>query len=114
MVPVTAQTRTELRRLKRDFDLAFARLRRDAEADDPDYRAAREAYGLWRVAIDQYGEPLLDMLDAAEAQGSLATAAARVRGSPVEPLTVEQQADLRATFQDIDRMGEMMRLIDDA
>ena len=113
MVPVTAQTRIELRRLKREFDLAFARLRRDADADDPDYRAAREAYGLWRVAIDQYGEPLLDMLDAAEAQGGLA-AAVPVRRSPVEPLTAAQQADLRATFQDIDRMGEMMRLIDDA
>ena len=114
MAAVTPQIRSELRRLKSDFDIAFARLRRDAEPDDPDYRIAREAYGHWRVAIDQYGVPLLDMIDAADASGSLPHMGARVRRSPIEPLTAEQQADLRATFQDIDQMGEMMRLIDDA
>ena len=107
---VSAAIRTELRRLKADFDVAFSRLRRDA--DDPDYQAARRAYELWRVAIDQHGLALLDELDARDA-GQRPTRQMSPR-SPVAPLTAAQQADLRATFQEIDRMAEMRRLIEDA
>ena len=109
---VSAAIRTELRRLKADFDVAFSRLRRDADADDPDYQAARRAYELWRVAIDQHGLALLDELDARDA-GQRLTGQMSPR-SPVAPLTAAQQSDLRATFQEIDRMVEMRRLIEDA
>ncbi len=109
---VSVAIRTELRRLQADFDAAFSRLRRDAGPDDPDYLVARQAYGLWRVAIDQYGLALLDALDARDAGQS---AVGQVSpGSPIARLTADQQSDLRATFQDIDRMDEMRRLIVDA
>lgn len=112
---VSAAIRTELRRLKADFDAAFSRLRRDAGPDDPDYLVARRAYGLWRVAIDQYGVALLDALDARDARDAGQSVVGQVSPrSPIAPLTAEQQSDLRATFQDIDRMDEMRRLIDDA
>ena len=108
---VSTAIRTELRRLKADFDVAFSRLRRDADADDSDYRAARRAYELWRVAIDRYGLALLDDLDARDAGQHPTGMSPR---SPIAPLTPAQQADLRVTFQEIDRMIEMRRLIEDA
>ena len=123
MFPVTPATRTELRRLKSNFDAALARLDGSAKRESDLYLEAREAYGLWRVAIDKYGTvvikgnheaALLDTLDALEATASpsqIAGGQALDAGSPIEPLTAEQQADVRVTFHDIDQMDEMMRLI---
>lgn len=114
MAGLTAETRSELRRLKGAFDAAFSNLPRDAPREGTDYRAARDAYDLWRVAVDRYGPVLLDALDAAEADLAPADPVRdHARRSPVERLTVEQQADLRTAFQDLDRMGEMVRLIED-
>lgn len=104
----------ELRRLKGDFDLAFSRLNRDASSTDPDYCAARKAYGLWRIAIDQFGVPLLDTIDALEARVGAPLHQAEDEGtrSSGSPLTSDQLAGLRAAFHDIDQFDEMVRLLD--
>ena len=114
MATVSPTVRLELRRLKDNFDFAFSRLRKDDGPDDEMYRVAREAYGLWRIAIDKFGIPLLDSLDAAEGAANASDQnSAKPKQSPVELLTDEQASELRVAFQTIDQMSEMIRLIDD-
>ena len=64
---VTAERRAHLRRLKADFDAAFAAIEDVFDRTGEAYLAAEAAYKVWRRAIDADAISLIDDLEALEA-----------------------------------------------
>ena len=103
---ITSERRAFLRRLKVEFDNAFAQVDPSMDRNESRYLHAEEAYKQWRRAIDRDSLDLFDDLDAAEEENVRLLdkvrelANSRSVGRPPTPMP---DAEVEGLFEEMDR-----------
>ncbi len=109
---ITPAHREHLRRLKAEFDRAYAEIDDVSDRGSPSFRAAETLYRTWIKAIDSQAMALLDDLDAFDIGGGgpRPEPPQRPAYSPVKPVRADDVGHVFAEMDDIlharDLIGE--------